>query len=129
MSQLTIGNEASPWFPKWANSSSQPRQTTMFLTGSTTAGEKFFLEAFKWIYTPKMDKVIEEHICNHKTARDTVTKLPPLSEQIEEMKREADAANAEGVAEDAEYEEDSDNMDDDLQASNVLKVSKSTLTP
>ena len=106
-------------------------QTTkaMFLTGTTTAGEKFFLEAFKWIYTPEMDKVIEEHIRSQKTARDVVTKSPPLSEQIEEMKKEADAANAEDVAEDEEYEEDSDHMDDDLQASKVLKGSKGPLTP
>ena len=45
------------------------------------------------------------------------------------MEKEADAANAEDVAEDEEYEEDSDNMGDDLQASKVLKGSQGPLTP
>ena len=65
------------------------RTKAMFLTATTTAGEKFFLECFKWIYTPEMDQVIEKHIRSQKTARDVVTKLPPLSEQIEEMKNKA----------------------------------------
>ena len=58
----------------------------MFLTGTTTVGEKYFLDCFKWIYTPEIDQVIEEHISSQKTARDVVTMLPPLSEQIEEIK-------------------------------------------
>ena len=45
------------------------------------------------------------------------------------MKQEADAANAEDVAEDEEYEEDLDHMDDDLQANKVLKGSQSPLAP
>ena len=100
-----------------------------FLTGTTAAGEKYFLECFKWIYTTEMDEVIEGHISNQKTACDVVTKLPPLAEKIEDMKKEADAVNAEDVAEAAEYEQDSDHMDDDLQASKVPKGSKGPLTP
>ena len=98
-------------FPSGSKAVHNPDKKAMFLTGTTTASEKYFLECFKWIYTPEMDQVIEEHIRSQKTARDVVTILPPLAEQIEEMKKEADAANAEYVAEDEEYEEDSDHMD------------------
>ena len=53
-------------------------EKAVFLTGTTTAGKKFFLEAFKWIYTLETDKVVEEHIRNKKTARGAVTHLPSL---------------------------------------------------
>ena len=106
-----------------------PDKKAMFFTGTTTAGEKYFLECFKVIYTTDMDDVIEGHISGKNIARDVVTKLPALVEKIEDMKKEADAANAEDVAEAAEYEEDSDHMDDDLQASKVPMGSKGPLTP
>ena len=58
-----------------------------------------------------------------------MTNLPPLAEKIGDMKQEADAAHAEYVAQAAEDEQDSDHMDDDLQASKVPKGSKGPLTP
>ena len=74
-------------FPSGSKAVHTPDKQTILLTGTTTAGEKYFLECFKWIYTAEMDQVIEEHISSQKTARDVVTKLPPLAEKIEDMKK------------------------------------------
>ena len=46
--------------------------------------EQYFEAVDKWVYTQDMHNVIEDHLRLQRTARDVI-RIPPLSEEIEEM--------------------------------------------
>ena len=68
--------------------SSLPAKTMPFLSGSTQAGEHFFIEAIKWIYGHCKDDIIMDHCRNNRKARDVV-KLPPLVDLLKSYNDEA----------------------------------------
>ena len=112
-------------YPSGPRSKLQPDRKAAFLTGISAVSEQYFEKVYKWVYTQEMHKVIEDHRCLQRTARDVII-MAPLSVNNETMKKDAAVASEkkDGV-DDESYEGDSN----DEEATQVEISPKDPLTP
>ena len=96
-------------YPSGPKAKTNPHQQAGFLSGTTEAGERFFLEASKLIYGHNYDTLIDDHVRARRGPKDAI-KMTPFKEIFGKVKEDAaaDVPEEEEAGEAYETEGDED---------------------
>ena len=92
-------------------SADSPCKKSAFLAGSSKAGEKLFLYVSALVYGQNVPLIIQDHVENKRSAKDSM-KLEPLLSTFTQFKETAaeDEALTEAAEKDKEYEQESGDL-------------------